>query len=169
MPLLTMIASFYYPNRIRCRHCAHLPKPARARGAVYYSKTIDGMYQVAQNMSKLHLIKQCHKVSVNIKNKLVHLQKSHTRASGGKEYWAEGLRVLGVVEIDGMLKFKSPPEKAGQRGAPGAPMVNQQQQQQVANGGGAPMQLQPQMIMAPPPTMPVVMEKTAADGSTTVL
>ena len=133
---------------IRCRHCAHLPKPARARGAVYYSKTIDGMYQVAQNMSKLHLIKQCHKVPLQVKNKLVHLQKSHTRASGGKEYWAEGLRVLGVIETDGMLKFKSSPEK------------NQRDQVQAAAQPGAnpPMQLQPpQLISAPgaPAAMPV--------------
>lgn len=28
---------------IRCRHCAHLPKAARARGGVYYSRTIDGV------------------------------------------------------------------------------------------------------------------------------
>lgn len=28
---------------IRCRHCAHLPKSARARGGVYYSRTIDGV------------------------------------------------------------------------------------------------------------------------------
>lgn len=73
---------------------------------MYYSKTIDGMYQVAQNMSKLHLCKNCHKVPAHIKQKLFELQKNHTRASGGKEYWAEGLRVLGVVELDGVLKFK---------------------------------------------------------------
>jgi hypothetical protein len=28
---------------IRCRHCAHLPKAARARGGVYYSRTVDGV------------------------------------------------------------------------------------------------------------------------------
>ncbi|CAJ1965802.1 unnamed protein product [Cylindrotheca closterium] len=142
---------------IRCRHCAHLPKPARARGAVYYSKTIDGMYQVAQNMSKLHLIKQCHKVPLQVKNKLVHLQKSHTRASGGKEYWAEGLRVLGVIETDGMLKFKSSPEKQQQHG---------QMQAAVQQSANPTMQMQQQsqqqLVSAPAPpaaTMPMVMEK----------
>jgi hypothetical protein len=91
---------------IRCRHCSHLPKSARARGAIYYSKTIDGMYQVTQNMSKLHLCKNCTQVPEEIKRKLAKLQTSHTRASGGKEYWSEGLRVLGVVEVGGILKFK---------------------------------------------------------------
>eukprot|EP00980_Cylindrotheca_fusiformis_P029860 scaffold23975_cov132-Cylindrotheca_fusiformis.AAC.1 len=46
---------------------------------------------------------------MSIKKRLFKLQNSHTRASGGKEYWAEGLRVLGVVERDGVLKFKTPP------------------------------------------------------------
>jgi hypothetical protein len=34
---------------IRCRHCAMLPFNARARGAVYFTRTIDGLYQVAQS------------------------------------------------------------------------------------------------------------------------
>ncbi|KAL3937654.1 MAG: hypothetical protein SGBAC_007284 [Bacillariaceae sp.] len=156
-------------HSIRCRHCAHLPKPARARGAVYYSKTIDGMYQVAQNMSKLHLIKQCHKVPPHIKNKLVHLQKSHTRASGGKEYWAEGLRVLGVIEIDGMLTFKSSsPEKAqpSPAAAAQAPPPVAPTTQPVTNA--PPIQLQPpQQIIAPPPSQAmqsVMVKPVTMDG-----
>jgi hypothetical protein len=31
----------------------------------------------------------------------------HTRASGGKEYWAEGLRVLGVIEQDGIVEVQA--------------------------------------------------------------
>jgi len=34
---------------IRCRHCAHLPKAARARGGVYYSRTIDGVCKSDHN------------------------------------------------------------------------------------------------------------------------
>jgi hypothetical protein len=117
-----------------------LPKTARARGAVYYSKTVDGMYQVAQNMSKLHLCKQCHKVPVQIQNRLVELQTSHTRASGGKEYWAEGLRVLGVIEQDGMLKFK--PQQQSQAGQtpttlPAAVMQQPEQGSMIAMGPAA--------------------------------
>jgi len=92
---------------IRCRHCSHLPKSARARGGVYYSRTIDGVYQVAQNMSKLHFLKSCTLIPENTKNQLKSLQSVSSRASGGKEYWAEGLRVLGIVEEGGMLRFSS--------------------------------------------------------------
>ncbi|KAG7368922.1 hypothetical protein IV203_031665 [Nitzschia inconspicua] len=92
---------------IRCRHCAHLPKAARARGGVYYSRTIDGVYQVAQNMSKLHFLKSCNYIPESTKTQLKSLQSQSSRASGGKEYWAEGLRVLGVVEDKrGFLKFQ---------------------------------------------------------------
>ena len=90
---------------IRCKHCASLPKPARARGAIYFSKTINGMYQVAQNMSKVHLCK-CHQVPDPIKGRLIKLQKGLRRASGGKEYWAEALRTMGVMEMGGILRFK---------------------------------------------------------------
>jgi hypothetical protein len=91
---------------IRCRHCASLPKAARNRGAVYYSKTIDGLYQVAQNMSKLHLCKTCHKIPEDSQRMLIKLHKVNNRASGGKEYWAEGLRVLGICEDGNILRFQ---------------------------------------------------------------
>lgn len=92
---------------IRCRHCAPLPKSARNRGAVYYSKTIDGVYQVAQNMSKLHFLKNCHMMPEETRQKLVQLKTVSTRASGGKEYWSQGLRVLGVYDDGTVLRFKS--------------------------------------------------------------
>jgi hypothetical protein len=75
---------------------------------VYYSKTIDGLYQVAQNMSKLHLRKMCSKIPDVTQEKLMRLGKANNRASGGKEYWAEGLRVLGVYEDGDMLRFRPP-------------------------------------------------------------
>jgi hypothetical protein len=92
---------------IRCRHCSHLPKPLRARGGVYFSRTIDGVYQVSQNMSKIHFLQACTLVPEHTKNQLKSLQSVSSRASGGKEYWAEGLRVLGIVEEGGMLRFAS--------------------------------------------------------------
>jgi hypothetical protein len=42
------------------------------------------------------------------RNQLRTFQCLSSRASGGKDYWAEGLRVLGVVEDErGFLKFES--------------------------------------------------------------
>jgi hypothetical protein len=91
---------------VRCRHCAALPHAARARGAVYYSQTIDGIYQVAQNMSKVHLIKRCHRVPPEVQSKLNSFRGDNQRASGGKDYWADGIRALGVYEIGRCLRFK---------------------------------------------------------------
>ena len=99
---------------IRCRHCAPITKAARARGAVFYSKTIDGIYQVAQNMSKVHLCERCHRVPDEVKHRLQKLRTANSRASGGKEYWSEGIRALGVYNDGEMLRFaKRPPPPSG--------------------------------------------------------
>ena len=99
---------------IRCRHCASITKAARARGATFYSKTIDGIYQVAQNMSKVHLCQRCHCVPEDVKRKLQKLRTVNSRASGGKEYWSEGIRALGVFNDGEMLRFtkEEPPPNA---------------------------------------------------------
>lgn len=49
-------------------------------------------------MSKLHFCRTCKLIPKDLQQHLDHLQKVNRRASGGKEYWAEGLRVLGVYE-----------------------------------------------------------------------
>lgn len=91
---------------IRCRYCARLPTWSRARGAVYYSATLDGLYQAAQNMAKNHLCKHCRLIPENSKQKLNLLRDCKRRAAGGKKYWAEGARVLGVSEYKDGLRFK---------------------------------------------------------------
>lgn len=59
-------------------------------------------------MAKLHFLKSCTLIPEDSRNKLKSLQSASSRASGGKEYWAEGLRVLGVIEDErGFLKFRS--------------------------------------------------------------
>jgi hypothetical protein len=42
---------------IRCRHCGHLPRKRRAKGAVYFPSQLSGLYQTAQNMANSHFIK----------------------------------------------------------------------------------------------------------------
>jgi hypothetical protein len=104
---------------IRCRHCASLPKAARPRGAVYYSQKIEGLYQVAQNMSKVHILGRCSQVPDHVKSKLLALRQVNQRASGGKDYWGDGLRALGIYEDGRCMRFQprtvsaSPP--AGQK------------------------------------------------------
>jgi hypothetical protein len=90
---------------IRCRHCAAMPKLVRARGAVYYSRTVDGVYQVAQNMSKIHFVQTCHKIPKEVREKLARLQRVNNRASGGKEYWLESLSALGVYDDGNCVRF----------------------------------------------------------------
>ena len=94
---------------LRCRHCASLPRAARTKGAVYYSQTIDGVYQIAQNMSKVHLGTRCNKIPRDVQDKLNALRNDSQRASGGKQYWADGMRSLGVYEDGRILRI----QKAG--------------------------------------------------------
>jgi len=86
---------------IRCRHCAKIPPKDRVTGAVYYPKKLDGVYQTAQKMAVNHLVARCQEIPEETKQRLQKL-KDTTRSSdgGGKRYWAEALRTLGVRERD---------------------------------------------------------------------
>jgi hypothetical protein len=96
---------------IRCRHCVPFVKNTRASGAVYYSKTLGGIYQVAQNMSKLHLQKTCNLLDANTRTelaKLGQLSQLKNRASGsGPKYWSGCLREMGLYEKKGCLRFQN--------------------------------------------------------------
>jgi hypothetical protein len=84
---------------IRCRHCVGLPKSARAKGAVYYSRSLPGMYQVAQVMAKAHFGPGgCKRVPADVRERLAELKLSRKKPSGGKEYWVHCLTVVGVYE-----------------------------------------------------------------------
>jgi hypothetical protein len=92
---------------IRCRHCGRLPSKERAKGAVYFPSQLDGLYQSAQNMANKHLLTDCSEIPENIREDLfrVRLKEkgSKTRKSsygGGRHYWADSLRVLGVVQSE---------------------------------------------------------------------
>ena len=92
---------------IRCRHCAQVPPWTRARGAVYYSATLDGLYQAGQNMSKNHLSHHCTSMPDPLKQRLLDLKESKRRAGGGKQYWSEAARALGVYEDQYGLRFRN--------------------------------------------------------------
>jgi hypothetical protein len=91
---------------IRCRYCSRLPTWSRARGAVYYSAALDGLYQAAQNMAKNHLCRHCRLIPGETRRQLIALRDCKRRAAGGKKYWAEGASVLGVVQNEDGLRFK---------------------------------------------------------------
>jgi hypothetical protein len=90
---------------IRCRHCGKLPGNERAKGAVFFPSQLDGLYQTGQNMANKHLLHDCREIPTDIREDLFRIRLKEkgvkTRKSaygGGRKYWADGLRVLGVVE-----------------------------------------------------------------------
>jgi hypothetical protein len=85
---------------LRCRHCAMTPYRHRGRGAVYYPAKLDGVYQAAQNMAGSHLCKPgvCPHLPPLQQQQLKELRARRDNASGGKQYWADGCRALGLME-----------------------------------------------------------------------
>ena len=91
---------------IQCKHCTHLPPKHRARGAVYYPAKLEGLYQAAQNQANGHLAEHCNHVPAEVRAELIRLKDRKSSAGGGKKYWADGVRVLGVYEDAHGLRFK---------------------------------------------------------------
>jgi hypothetical protein len=91
---------------IRCKYCANMPIKCRSRGAVYFPRSIDGIYQVAQNLTKIHLCNSCTRVPEDLRKKLTELSKVNKRASGGKRYWIERVREIGIYEDGKAIRFK---------------------------------------------------------------
>ena len=86
---------------IRCRHCAHIPIHHRAKGSVYYPSKLSGIYQAAQNMCSSHFCDSCNNIDPFVKADLrAYQQAKSTSGHGGKQYWADSARVLGVMETE---------------------------------------------------------------------
>lgn len=91
---------------IRCRHCTMLAPKNRSRGAMYYPAKLEGLYQAAQNQANGHLVQHCNHVPPAIRAELIRLKDVKSSAGGGKKYWADGVKVLGVFEDANGLRFK---------------------------------------------------------------
>jgi hypothetical protein len=94
---------------LRCRHCAATSSPhlaTRTRGAAYYSQTVSGMYQLAQNMTKGHLSQRCYYIPRDVQRRLNALRNDNRRAERGKDYWTASIRAMGVQEStsEGILR-----------------------------------------------------------------
>ncbi|KAL3914290.1 MAG: hypothetical protein SGARI_000201 [Bacillariaceae sp.] len=115
---------------VRCRHCSAPGMAAKTKGASYYSQTIEGIYQIAQNMSKVHLCDKCPRIPPDVKHKLNIYRTDCRRAIKGKEYWSEHIMSLGVYEdpVDNCLRvnrdenFKIPVAAAA---SPNKPQPNE--------------------------------------------
>lgn len=91
---------------IRCRHCASVPPRQRQKGSMYFPTKLDRIYQAAQNLSTFHLCDNCKHIPDNIRKRILLLRERKSPAGGGKRYWGEGVRCLGVVEDQNGLRFR---------------------------------------------------------------
>jgi hypothetical protein len=94
---------------IRCIYCAPFPTKKRARGFAYFPSTLISVYQTAQNMANGHLLKHCTHIPKDTRSDLIRVrlredsESQNTRKSAfgaGRQYWAVGLRAIGVVETE---------------------------------------------------------------------
>ena len=116
---------------IRCRHCALIPRQQRASGSVYYPQKLSGerdyvmfsisaecisnvlffhlsgVYQAAQNMATTHLTVSCTAIPKPVRDELNHLRERRETATGGKDYWADACRQIGLTEDDHGIRFLS--------------------------------------------------------------
>ena len=93
---------------IVCRHCASIPPGLRSRGAVYFPTKLKGLYQAVQNMGTNHFLNSCRNIPENIRTELQDLKDAKpTVLGGGKQFWAYGARLLGVIETEDDLRFKT--------------------------------------------------------------
>lgn len=57
-----------------------------------------------------HINKSCQSIPVHIRERLrVLKEQKSTVLGGGKQFWANGARVIGVVESEGILRFQGDP------------------------------------------------------------
>ncbi|KAG7356427.1 hypothetical protein IV203_001113 [Nitzschia inconspicua] len=86
---------------LRCRYCAHLDPLERPKGAANYSGTIEGVYQIAQNISKSHLCGKCQSIPNDVRNRLIALRTCavRSRSRNCKKYWADSIRKRGIFEL----------------------------------------------------------------------
>jgi hypothetical protein len=92
---------------IRCKHCRDVLIARRMPATVYFPSKLRGVYQAAQNIATTHLDK-CPNMSESVKRACSAFQKDSKRASagrGGKQYWADAAKALGVVESQDRLRF----------------------------------------------------------------
>lgn len=94
---------------LRCRHCGDAKVAPTTKGAAYYSQYIENLYQLAQNMSKVHLSQRCKYIPEEDRRQLSILRDSSRRANGGKVYWTTRIRELGVYEDPPVLRAKGHP------------------------------------------------------------
>jgi hypothetical protein len=62
-------------------------------------------------MCKTHFLTRCRNIPEDTKEKLAGLRKNLNRGSGGKQYWSDSARSLGVIDDGRLLRFTPPAQK----------------------------------------------------------
>lgn len=92
---------------IRCKHCAAMPPRRRPKGAMYYPASLRALYQAAQNMAASHFTASCEMVGEPLKEQFRSFQLAKASAGhGGKKYWSDCAKAVGIVETEEGLRFK---------------------------------------------------------------
>jgi hypothetical protein len=73
-----------------------------------FSSSGAGNDQAAQNMAGSHLCQACQQIPAPLKQQIRKLRERRDNASGGKQYWADGCRALGLYETEEGLRIKPP-------------------------------------------------------------
>jgi len=93
---------------IHCRHCSHVSPRHRVRGAAYFPAKLDGIYQAAQNMAINHINGRCENIPDVVRKRLLALKaKKSFVHGGGKQHWASTAEIVGLIETEDGLKFRS--------------------------------------------------------------
>jgi DJ-1/PfpI family len=93
---------------IRCKHCAVIPHKKAAKGSMYFPKTLNAIYQAANNMWSTHFTgpDACKHITPPLDEQLAKIQeKQYVTGLGGRSYWAKMAAALGVCETEKGLCF----------------------------------------------------------------
>jgi hypothetical protein len=89
-----------------CRYCAKLKPGLRPSGAVYFPAKLSGLYQASQNMAINHFSNNCQSIPEPLRQRLLQLkERKSTVLGGGKTFWANCAKVIGVIEQGDQLRF----------------------------------------------------------------
>lgn len=97
-----------------CRHCAKIKPGLRPSGAVYFPAKLTGLYQASQNMAINHFSNNCQSIPEPLRQKLMQLkEQKSTVLGGGKLFWANCAKAIGVVEHEDQLRFEEKSDTTG--------------------------------------------------------
>jgi hypothetical protein len=89
-----------------CLKCSLLSS-RRSHFSFFFFALLAGIYQAAQNMASSHLCEACQYMPPFLKNELRILRERRDTASGGKQYWADAARAMGLEETgQGCLRLR---------------------------------------------------------------